>query len=168
MRRRDTASLTAAAALALSFAPTLMRRRAGAQLAVSAASVALGGAAGAATELLVMRLARELDGGEDAARAALVGAGAVATLAELPRDPHAAVAALRAAGLRAEVDDRTESIGRKIRDAELQKIPYMLVIGDREAEEGTVAVRRHGEGDEGTVALGEFVERLSGEVAERS
>jgi uncharacterized membrane protein len=92
VRRRDTASLTAAAALALSFAPTLMRRRAGAQLAVSAASVALGGAAGAATELLVMRLARELDGGEGVARAALVGAGAVATLAELPRDPHAAVA----------------------------------------------------------------------------
>ena len=48
----------------------------------------------------------------------------------------AAVAALRAAGLRAEVDDRTESVGRKIRDAELQKVPYMLVIGDREAEEG--------------------------------
>jgi threonyl-tRNA synthetase len=41
----------------------------------------------------------------------------------------------------------------------------MLVVGDREAEEGTVAVRRHGEGDEGTVALSEFVERLAGEVA---
>jgi threonyl-tRNA synthetase len=77
----------------------------------------------------------------------------------------AAAAALRAAGLRAEVDDRTESVGRKIRDAELQKIPYMLVVGDREAEEGTVAVRRHGEGDEGAVTVAEFVERLSGEVA---
>jgi threonyl-tRNA synthetase len=80
----------------------------------------------------------------------------------------AVVGALRAAGLRAEADQRTESIGRKIRDAELQKIPYMLVVGDREAEEGTVAVRRHGEGDEGTVALSEFVERLAGEVAARS
>ncbi len=80
---------------------------------------------------------------------------------------RAAVSALRAAGLRAEVDDRTESVGRKIRDAELQKVPYMLVIGDREAEESAVAVRRHGEGDEGTVALAEFVERLSGEVGER-
>lgn len=80
----------------------------------------------------------------------------------------AAVAALRAAGLRAEADDRTESVGRKIRDAELQKIPYMLVVGDREAEEGTVAVRRHGEGDEGTVALSEFVERLAGEAAAQS
>jgi threonyl-tRNA synthetase len=77
----------------------------------------------------------------------------------------AAVAALRAAGLRAEVDDRTESVGRKIRDAELQKVPYMLVVGDREAADATVAVRRHGEGDEGTVALSEFVERLAGEVA---
>ena len=76
----------------------------------------------------------------------------------------AVVAALRAAGLRAEVDDRTESVGRKIRDAELQKVPYMLVVGDREAEEGTVAVRRHGEGDEGTVALSAFVERLAAEV----
>jgi threonyl-tRNA synthetase len=76
----------------------------------------------------------------------------------------AVVAALRAAGLRAEADERTESVGRKIRDAELQKIPYMLVVGDREAEEGTVAVRRHGEGDEGSVALSAFVERLAAEV----
>jgi threonyl-tRNA synthetase len=58
-------------------------------------------------------------------------------------------------------------VGRKIRDAELQKVPYMLVIGDREAEESTVAVRRHGEGDEGTVPLADFVERLSGEVGDR-
>jgi len=79
-----------------------------------------------------------------------------------------AVAALRVAGLRAELDDRTESVGRKIRDAELQKVPYMLVVGDREADEGTVAVRRHGEGDEGTVALSDFVERLAGEVAGQS
>jgi threonyl-tRNA synthetase len=78
----------------------------------------------------------------------------------------AVVAALRAAGLRAEADERTESVGRKIRDAELQKIPYMLVVGDREAEEGTVAVRRHGEGDEGTAALSAFVERLAAEVGE--
>jgi threonyl-tRNA synthetase len=78
----------------------------------------------------------------------------------------AVVAALRAAGLRAEADERTESVGRKIRDAELQKIPYMLVVGDREAEEGTVAVRRHGEGDEGAVALSAFVERLAAEAGE--
>jgi threonyl-tRNA synthetase len=76
-----------------------------------------------------------------------------------------AVAALRDAGLRAELDDRTESVGRKIRDAELQKIPFMLVVGDREAEEATVAVRRHGEGDEGSVPIADFVARLAAEAA---
>jgi threonyl-tRNA synthetase len=79
----------------------------------------------------------------------------------------AAVARLREAGLRAELDDRTESVGRKIRDAELRKIPYMLVVGDREAEEETVAIRRHGGGDEGSVPVGEFVERLRDEAASR-
>jgi threonyl-tRNA synthetase len=77
------------------------------------------------------------------------------------------VSTLRDAGLRAELDDRTESIGRKIREAELRKIPYMLVVGDREAEEGAVAVRRHGEGDEGSVPVGEFLERLRGEAERR-
>jgi len=75
-----------------------------------------------------------------------------------------ALSALRAAGLRASVDGRTESIGRKIRDAELQKIPYMLVVGDRESESGAVSMRRHGEGDLGSVALDAAVEQL---VAER-
>src|SRR3954469_23691521 len=78
-----------------------------------------------------------------------------------------AVDALREAGLRAELGDRAESIGRKIRDAELRKIPYMLVVGDREAEDGAVAVRRHREGDEGSVPVGEFVERLRGEAVRR-
>ena len=91
MQRRETASLTAAAALALSFAPSLMRRRGREQLAVSAASVALGGLAGAASEVLVMRLAQRLEGGESAARAALAGAGALSVLAELPANPHPAV-----------------------------------------------------------------------------
>jgi threonyl-tRNA synthetase len=75
--------------------------------------------------------------------------------------------ALTAAGLRAEVDDRTESVGRKIRDAELAKTPYMLVVGDREAEAGAVALRRHREGDEGTVPIAEAIERLAAEVAAR-
>jgi threonyl-tRNA synthetase len=73
-------------------------------------------------------------------------------------------AALRAAGLRADVDERTESVGRKIREAELRKVPYMLVVGDREAEERAVSLRRHGEGDLGTVTLDEAVERLVGET----
>jgi threonyl-tRNA synthetase len=76
-------------------------------------------------------------------------------------------AALGAAGVRAEVDERTESVGRKIRDAELRKVPYMLVVGDREAEGRAVALRRHGEGDLGTLALDEAVGRLADEAARR-
>ena len=70
--------------------------------------------------------------------------------------------ALKAAGLRAELDERAESVGRKIRDAELRKVPYMLVVGDREAEQRAVALRRHREGDLGTVAA-----RRRGRPAER-
>ncbi|MEA2219410.1 MAG: threonyl-tRNA synthetase [Solirubrobacteraceae bacterium] len=70
-------------------------------------------------------------------------------------------AALRAAGLRGEVDERTESVGRKIRDAELRKVPYMLVVGDREAQDGSVAVREHGRGDVGSMAVADFVARSS-------
>jgi threonyl-tRNA synthetase len=74
---------------------------------------------------------------------------------------RAAADRLADAGVRVEVDERTESVGRKIRDAELQKIPYMLVIGDKEAEDGTVAVRRHGEGDQGSVGVDELAEELA-------
>ncbi|MDX6699214.1 MAG: threonyl-tRNA synthetase [Solirubrobacteraceae bacterium] len=76
--------------------------------------------------------------------------------------------ALREGGARAEVDERPESTGRKIRDAELRKVPYMLVVGDREAEARAVGLREHGKGDAGAVALHEFVERLSRESATRS
>jgi threonyl-tRNA synthetase len=77
-------------------------------------------------------------------------------------------AELVAAGLRADLDERTESVGRKIREAELRKVPYMLVVGDREAEQRAVALRRHREGDQGTVPLAEAVERLTAEAADRS
>jgi threonyl-tRNA synthetase len=63
-------------------------------------------------------------------------------------------------GFRVEVDERTESIGRKIREAELRKIPYMLVVGDREAEQRTASVRRHREGDQGALALAEVAGKL--------
>jgi threonyl-tRNA synthetase len=76
--------------------------------------------------------------------------------------------ALGGAGLRAELDDRTESVGRKIREAELRKVPYMLVVGDREAEQRAVALRRHREGDLGTMPLDEAVGRLAAEAAERN
>jgi threonyl-tRNA synthetase len=74
---------------------------------------------------------------------------------------------LREAGLRVDVDDRSESVGRKIREAELRKIPYMLVVGDREAEQGTVAVRRHRAGDEGSVPVDELARRLADEARAR-
>jgi threonyl-tRNA synthetase len=60
-----------------------------------------------------------------------------------------------------EIDERTESIGRKIREAELRKIPYMLVVGDREAEGGAVSVRRHKEGDQGSMTLDALRESLT-------
>jgi threonyl-tRNA synthetase len=75
---------------------------------------------------------------------------------------------LRAAGVRAELDDRTESVGRKIRDSELQKVPFMLVVGDREAENGTVAVREHGKGDTGTVGVEELARRIAEDSSARS
>jgi threonyl-tRNA synthetase len=77
------------------------------------------------------------------------------------------VIALRAAGLRVEVDERSESTGRKIRDAEQRKIPYMLVVGDREEEQRTVSVRRHRVGDLGVQTLGEITERLREEMVTR-
>ena len=77
------------------------------------------------------------------------------------------LAALAQAGLRAECDDRTESVGRKIRDAELRKVPYMLVVGDREAASDTVAVREHRVGDTGSLPVAEAVAQLAGRAARR-
>ena len=74
---------------------------------------------------------------------------------------------LKEAGLRARLDDRTESVGRKIREAEVRKVPYMLVVGDREAESGSAALRRHREGDLGTEPVETVVERLVAEAADR-
>jgi threonyl-tRNA synthetase len=75
--------------------------------------------------------------------------------------------ALRAEGLRAEVDARDEKVGRKIRDAEEQKVPAMLVVGEREAADRTVSVRRHGRIDEGSKPFGEAVASLTSEYRER-
>jgi threonyl-tRNA synthetase len=68
------------------------------------------------------------------------------------------------AGLRAELDDRSESIGRKIRDAELRKVPYMLVVGEREQSAGSISVREHHGGDLGDLSLTEFTKRLDGQL----
>jgi threonyl-tRNA synthetase len=72
---------------------------------------------------------------------------------------------LVAAGLRATLDERQEKIGYKIREAQLQKVPYMLVVGDREAAEGTVSVRERSGGDQGSRAVGDFIARAQQEVA---
>jgi threonyl-tRNA synthetase len=72
------------------------------------------------------------------------------------------------AGLRVELDDRQEKIGYKIREAQLQKIPYMLVTGDREAAEGTVSVRSRSEGDRGAQRVAEFVEAALREIRDKA
>ena len=76
-------------------------------------------------------------------------------------------ARLRAAGLRSEVDERQEKINLKIREAELQKVPFMLVVGDREAAEGKVAVRRHGTRDEGPQPVDRFIDLARAEVTSK-
>jgi threonyl-tRNA synthetase len=72
------------------------------------------------------------------------------------------------AGVRVELDDRTESVGRKIRDAELRKLPYMLVVGDREAEQDEVSVREHRAGDTGAVSIDAFAQRVTDESKSRA
>jgi threonyl-tRNA synthetase len=74
---------------------------------------------------------------------------------------------LKKADIRAEIDDRSEKIGKKIRDTELMKVPYMLVVGEKEMNENKVAVRRQGKGDAGTKGLEEFVTDIVSEVKER-
>lgn len=72
------------------------------------------------------------------------------------------------AGLRAELDDRNEKIGYRIREAQLQKVPYMLVIGEKEVEANNVSVRGRKTGDEGAMSIEQFIEKVSKEVAEKS
>ncbi|WP_276371959.1 threonine--tRNA ligase [Chryseolinea sp. H1M3-3] len=72
---------------------------------------------------------------------------------------------LKEQDIRGLLDDRDEKIGRKIRDAETKKIPYMLIVGEREVAEGLVALRKHGHGDQGSVPLEEFVNRFKIECA---
>jgi threonyl-tRNA synthetase len=75
--------------------------------------------------------------------------------------------ALKEAGLRVELDPGPEKIGAKIRRAEVAKVPYQLVIGQQEADARKVAVRRHGQGDQGQMPLDEFVQRCRQEIASR-
>ena len=77
-------------------------------------------------------------------------------------------AALKAQGLRAETDMRNEKIGYKIREAQLEKLPYMLILGDKEKEEGTVSVRMREKGDVGAMPLGDFVAKVKKENDEKT
>jgi len=70
--------------------------------------------------------------------------------------------------IRAEIDTKSEQIGSKIRDAETSKIPYMLIVGDKEIENDTVSVRRHKEGDIGTFKISDLISRLTQEINSKS
>ncbi|HET6724185.1 MAG TPA: threonine--tRNA ligase [Chitinophagaceae bacterium] len=74
---------------------------------------------------------------------------------------------LKKSDIRAEVDDRNEKIGKKIRDTELMRVPYMLVVGEKEMKENKIAVRRQGKGDLGVKAIGEFFTEIRMEIQER-
>src|SRR5437667_310970 len=74
---------------------------------------------------------------------------------------------LKAAGLRAELDERQEKIGYKIREAQLQKVPYMLVVGDRESADGTVSVRTRTGGDQGPSTVRDFIGKAKDEIASK-
>ena len=77
---------------------------------------------------------------------------------------HRVAEDLNAQDIRVQVDDRNEKIGRKIRDNELKRIPYMLIVGEKEAENGEVSVRKQGAGDVGTVKVAEFAKMITDEV----
>jgi threonyl-tRNA synthetase len=69
--------------------------------------------------------------------------------------------------IRVEIDERNEKIGKKIRDTELMKVPYMLVVGEKEMNEEKIAIRRQGKGDLGSKSVDEFVQQIVEEVKER-
>ncbi len=73
-------------------------------------------------------------------------------------------AKLEAAGLRGDIDHRVESIGKKIRDAELRKVPYMLIVGEKETESGTVSVRKQSIGDQGAVTVESFIQEINSQL----
>jgi threonyl-tRNA synthetase len=74
---------------------------------------------------------------------------------------------LKNADIRVELDDRSDKIGKKIRDTELAKVPYMLVVGEKEMAENKVAVRRQGKGDLGVQGIEEFIAQITKEIKER-
>jgi threonyl-tRNA synthetase len=75
---------------------------------------------------------------------------------------------LREAGLRVEVDASNEKLGAKIRDAQLKKIPYMLIVGEKEASAGTVSLRKRTGGDQGSISLDQFISEARQRIASRA
>ena len=75
---------------------------------------------------------------------------------------------MKAVGIRVKVDDRSEKIGYKIREAQMEKVPYMLVLGDKETEAGQVAVRRRDKGDMGAMGVDEFIATVANDIAEKT
>lgn len=74
--------------------------------------------------------------------------------------------ALDKEGIRLSIDDRSEKTGKKIRDAELQKIPYMLIVGEKEQNEHSISVRKHGMEDLGTMSIEAFISHINDEITE--
>jgi threonyl-tRNA synthetase len=74
---------------------------------------------------------------------------------------------LNISDIRTVVDDRNEKIGRKIRDNELKRIPYLLIVGEKEEESGSVAVRRQGQGDQGSLAVEDFIRLIENDIKEQ-
>ena len=79
---------------------------------------------------------------------------------------HSVLKTLKQQDIRGEVDDRNEKMGRKIRDNELKRIPYLLIVGEREAENNEVSVRKQGDGDKGTMKVEAFANELKKEIDE--
>ena len=74
---------------------------------------------------------------------------------------------LTKAGIRTEIDDRSEKIGKKIRDTEMMKVPYMLIIGEKEMNENKVSVRLQGKGDAGMESLEDLISKICSEIVSR-
>ena len=72
---------------------------------------------------------------------------------------------LKEIDIRGFLDDRDEKIGRKIRDAEMKKVPFMLIVGEKEVADHKVSVRKHGEGDKGAMGLTEFVDQFKADFS---
>lgn len=82
-------------------------------------------------------------------------------------DAHKLLNVLNNYDIRGLVDDRNERVGKKIRDAEIKKVPFMIVLGEEEVKTGSLAIRRHGEGDIGKLSAEKFAELINKEIEEQ-